>query len=173
MRITASQHNSPEQATSPTRRADMGDPDPGSDRRMAARGRYCRSAVSGPGIRVIELHVLGMQVQLLSINVGRQWPPSSSCRSPANAAHWRVDRTITVERRHGFVNRYGQPDFIKYGQLLLLLLSEALEWLRRTMQRGTACSEQLKPVLSTTASFRRGHIRRRPAGPVQNRKVTP
>jgi hypothetical protein len=151
----------------------MGDPDPGSDRRMAARGRYCRSAVSGPGIRVIELHVLGMQVQLLSINVGRQWPPSSSCRSPANAAHWRVDRTITVERRHGFVNRYGQPDFIKYGQLLLLLLSEALEWLRRTMQRGTACSEQLKPVLSTTASFRRGHIRRRPLGPVQNRKVTP
>jgi hypothetical protein len=154
----------------------MGDPDPGSDRRMAALSRYCRFwsfAVSGPGIRVIELHVLGMQVQLLSINMGRRWPPSSSCRSPANAAHWRVDRTITVERRHGFVNRYGQPDFIKYGQLLLLLLSEALEWLRRTMQRGTACSEQLKPVLSTTASFRRGHIRRRPAGPVQNRKVTP
>ena len=153
----------------------MGDPDPGSDRRMAL-SRYCRFwsfAVSGPGIRVIELHVLGMQVQLLSINMGWRWPPSSSCRSPANAAHGRVDRTITVERRNGFVNRYGQPDFIKYGQLLLLLLSEALEWLRRTMQRGTACSEQLKPVLSTTASFRRGHIRRRPAGPVQNRKVTP
>jgi hypothetical protein len=84
----------------------MGDPDPGSDRRMAARSRYCRfwsSAVSGPGIRVIELHVLGMQVQLLSINMGWRSPPLSPCRSPANAAHWRVDRTITVERRHGFV----------------------------------------------------------------------
>jgi hypothetical protein len=154
----------------------MGDPDPGSDRRMAARSRYCRfwsSAVSGPGIRVIELHVLGMQVQLLSINIGRQWPPSSSCRTPANAPHWRVDRTITVERRHGFVNRYGQRDFIKYGQLLLLLFSGVLECLRRTMRRRKACSEQLKPVLSTTAPSWRGHIRRRPSGPVQNRKVTP
>ena len=121
----------------------MGDPDPGSDRRMAARGRYCRSAVSGPGIRVIELHVLGMQVQLLSINVGRQWPPSSSCRSPANAAHWRVDRTITVERRHGFVNRYGQLYFTRNSQLLLLLLlSEVLERLR-TMQRGVVASSMV------------------------------
>ena len=124
----------------------MGDPDPGSDRRMAARSRYCRFwsfAVSGPGIRVIELHVLGMQVQLLSINMGRRWPPSSSCRSPANAAHWRVDRTITVERRHGFVNRYGQQDFIKNSQLLLLLLSEVLECLRRTMQRGVVPSSMV------------------------------
>jgi hypothetical protein len=88
----------------------MGDPDPGSDRRMAARSRYCRfwsSAAWGPGIRVIELHVLGIQVQLLSINMGRRWPPSSSCRGPANAALWRVDRTITVALRHRFVNRYG------------------------------------------------------------------
>ena len=86
----------------------MGDPDPGSNRRMAAPSRHRRfwsSAVPGPGIRVIELHVLGMQVQLLSINMGRRWPPSSSYRSPANAAHWRVDRTITVVRHHGFVNR--------------------------------------------------------------------
>ena len=121
----------------------MGDPDPGSDRRMAARSRYCRfwsSAVSGPGIRVIELHVLGMRVQLLSINMGRRWPPSSSCRSPANAAHWRVDRTITVDRRDGFVNRYGQQAFIKNSQLLLLLLSEALECLGRTIQHGLVAS---------------------------------
>ena len=58
----------------------MSDPDTGSDRRMAARSRYCRfwsSAVSGPGIRVIELHILWMQVQLLSINMGRCWPPSA------------------------------------------------------------------------------------------------
>jgi hypothetical protein len=109
----------------------MGDPNPGSDQRMAARSRYRRSAVSGPGIRVIELHVLGVQVQLLSINMGQGRPPSSPCRSPANAAHWPVDRTITVERRHGFAKRYGQRDFIKNGQLLLLLLSEVLECLRR------------------------------------------
>jgi hypothetical protein len=124
----------------------MGNPDPGSDRRMAARSRCCRfwsSAVSGPGIRVIELHVLGVQVQLLSINMGRRWPPSSPCRSPANAAHWRVDRTITVERRHGFVNHYGQQDFIKNSQLLLLLfLSEVLECLR-TMQRGVVATSMV------------------------------
>jgi hypothetical protein len=124
----------------------MGDPDPGSDRRMSARSRYCRcwsSAVSGPGIRVIELHILGMQVQLLSINMERRWPPSSSCRSPANAAHWRVDRTITVERRHGFVNRYGQLDFKKKSRLLLLLLlSDVLECLR-TMQRGVVASSMV------------------------------
>jgi hypothetical protein len=102
----------------------MGERDPGSDRRTAARSRSCRfwsSAVSCPGIRVIELHVLGVQVQLLSINMGRRWLPSSSCRSPANAAHWRVDRTITVERRHGFVNRYGQQYLIKNRELVLLL----------------------------------------------------
>ena len=82
----------------------MGDPDPASDRRMAARSRFCRiwsSAVSGPGIRVIELHILGMQVQLLSINMGWLLPPSSACRIPANTAYRRVDRTITVERRYG------------------------------------------------------------------------
>lgn len=124
----------------------MGNPDPGSDRRMAARSGFrgfWSSAVSGPGIRVIELHVLGMQVQLLTINMGRRWHPSSSCRTPVNAAHWRVDRTITVERRHGFVNRYGQLDFIKNDQLLvLLLLSEVLECLRM-MQRGAAASSMV------------------------------
>jgi hypothetical protein len=92
---------------------------------------------------VIELHILGMQVQLLSINMGRRWPASSSCRSPANAAHWRVDRTITVERRHCFVNRYGQLDFKKKSRLLLLLLlSDVLECLR-TMQRGVAASSMV------------------------------
>jgi hypothetical protein len=124
----------------------MGNPDPGGDRRMAARSRYRRFwsfAVSGPGIRVVELHVLGMQVQLLSINMGRRWPPSSSWRSPANAALWRVDRTITVARRHDLVNRYGQQDFITNSQLLLLLLSEALERLRRTMQRGVVASSMV------------------------------
>jgi hypothetical protein len=155
----------------------MGDPDPASDRHMAARSRFCRiwsSAVSGPGIRVIELHVLVMQVQLLSINMGWRWPPSSSFRSPANTAYWRVDRTITVQRRHGIVNRYGQLDFIKDSQLLLLLLlSEVLERLR-TMQRGVVASSMVarwkcrtshrsvqrraKPVLSTTASFWRSHF---------------
>jgi hypothetical protein len=159
----------------------MGDPDPASDRRMAARSR--------PGIRVIELHVLGMQVQLLSINMGWRWPPSNSCRSPANTPYWRVDRTITVERRHGFVNRYGQLDFIKDSQLLLLLLlSEVLECLR-TMQRGVVASSMVarwksrtshrsvhRPAeagASTTASFGRSHFPRRPLGPVQNRKMTP
>jgi len=132
----------------------MGDPDPGSDRPMSARSRFCRirsSVVSSPGIRVIELHVLGMQVQLLSINMGRRWPPSSSCRSPANAAYWRVDRTVTVERRHGFVNRYGQIDFIKNSQLLLLLLlSEVLECLR-TMQRGVVASSMVARWKSRTS----------------------
>jgi len=113
----------------------MGDPDPASDRRMAARSR--------PGIRVIELHVLGMQVQLLSINMGWRWPPSNACRSPANTPYWRVDRTITVERRHGFVNRYGQLGFITNSQLLLLLLlSDVLECLR-TMQRGVVASSMV------------------------------
>ena len=170
----------------------MGDPDPGSDRRMAARSRlhhFGSFVASGPGIRVVDLHCLGMQVQLLSINMGRRWPPSSSCRSPANAAHWRVDRTITVERRHGFVNRYEQQDCIKNSQLLLLLLSEVLQCLRRTMQRGVVASSMVarwkcrtshrrvqrpaEAVLSTTASFWRSHFLRRPLGPVQNRKVTP
>jgi hypothetical protein len=133
----------------------MGDPDPGSDRRMAARSRFCgiwSSAVSGPGIRVIELHVVGMQVQLLSINMGRRWPPSSSCRRPANAAPWRVDRTVTVERRHGFVNRYGQNDFTRNSQLLLLLLlSEVSQCLKRTMQRGVVASSMVARWKSRTS----------------------
>jgi hypothetical protein len=124
----------------------MRDPDPGSDRHLAARSGYCHfwsSAASGPGIRLIELHVLGMQVQLLSINIGRRWSPSSSCRSPANAAQWWVDWTITVQRRHGFVNRYGQQDFVKNSPLPLLFLSKVLECLRGTTQRGVVASSMV------------------------------
>ena len=124
----------------------MGDSDPGSGRLTKARSRHRRYrsfAASGPGIRVIELHILGMQIQLLSINMGRRWSPLSSCRSPANATHWRVDRTITVESRHGFVNRYRQQEFITNSQLLLLLLSEVLECLRRTMQLGLVASSMV------------------------------
>jgi hypothetical protein len=116
----------------------MGNPDSGSDRRMAARSRYRRfwpSAVSGPGIRVIELHVLGMQAQLLSINMG----------------HWRVDRSITVDTRDGFVRRYGQQAFIKNIQLLLLLL-EVLKCLRRTMQRRVVASSIVTRLKSHTAA---------------------
>jgi hypothetical protein len=132
----------------------MGDSDAGSGRLTPAgsrQRRVCSFAASGPGIRVIELNILGMQVQLLSINMGRCWPPSSFCRSPANAAHWRVDRTITVERRHGFVNRYGQLGFIKNSQLLLLVLSEVLECLRRTMQRGVVASSMVARWKSRTS----------------------
>jgi hypothetical protein len=57
--------------------------------------------------------------------------------------HWRVDRTITVENRLGFVTRYEQQDFIKQRQLLLLLLSEVLECLRRTMQLGLVVSSMV------------------------------
>ena len=99
----------------------MGDSDRGSARLAAASSR--------PGIRVIELHILGMQIQLLSINMGRRWPPLSSCRSPANATHWRVDRTITIERRQRFANRCGGYDLIKQRQLRLPL-SKVLECLR-------------------------------------------
>ena len=97
----------------------MNDSGPSDAQVMAARSRHRRfwSFVPlGPGIRVIEFHVFGTQVQVLSVNLGRRRSSVSSCGSPANAAHWRVDRTITVERRHGFVNRYGQQDFIKIGR---------------------------------------------------------
>ena len=95
----------------------MDDSDPGSGRLTPADSRhrrYCSFAASGPGIRVIELHILGMQIQLLSINMGRHWPPL---------------RTITVERCHCFANRCGRDDLIRQRKLLLLL-SEALEYLR-------------------------------------------
>jgi hypothetical protein len=55
----------------------MGDSDPGSGRLTPAGSRHRRFssfAAAGPGIRVIELHILGMQIQLLSINMGRRWP---------------------------------------------------------------------------------------------------
>ena len=115
----------------------MGDSDCGSGRLTPAGSRHRRFwsfAASGPGIRVIELHILGMQVQLLSINTGRRSSPERSCRSPANAAHSRVDRTITVERRHSFANRCGRGDLIKQRQLLQLL-SQVLECLRSAMWR--------------------------------------
>jgi hypothetical protein len=110
----------------------MGDSDSGSGRLTPAgsrHGRYCSFAASGPGIRMIELHILGMQIQLLSIKMGRRWPPLSPCRSLANATHWRVDRTITVERDHSSATRCGRNDLIKKRQLLPLL-SEVLECLR-------------------------------------------
>jgi hypothetical protein len=84
----------------------MGDSELGSRRHTQAGGRHRRFwsfAASGPGIRVIELHILGMQIQLLSINMGRRGSPLRSSRSPANAMHSRVDRTITVEWRHSFL----------------------------------------------------------------------
>ena len=115
----------------------MGDSDRGSGRLTAARSRhrhFCSFVASGPGIRVVDLHFLGMQVQLLSINMGRRRTPFGSRRSPVNAAHCRVDRTITVERRHSFVNRCGRGDRIKQSQLPLLV-SVALECLRRTIWR--------------------------------------
>ena len=115
----------------------MGDSDRESGRLTAvgSRHRHFRSFVaSDPGIRVVDLHILGMQVQLLSINMGRRRTPFGSRWSPANAAHCRVDRTITVERRHGFVNRCGRGDRIKQNQLPLLV-SEVLECLRRAIWR--------------------------------------
>ena len=115
----------------------MGDSDRGSGRLTAARSRhrhFCSFVASGPGIRVVDLHFLGMQVQLLSINMRRRRTPFGSRWSPANAAYWRVHRTITVERRHGFVNRCGRGDRIKQSQLPLLV-SKVLECLRRTIWR--------------------------------------
>jgi len=101
-------------------------------RLAAARSRrrhFCSFVASGPGIRVVDLHILGMQLQLLSINMGRRRTPFGSRWCPANAAHWRVDRTITVERHHDFVNRFVRGDHIKQSQLPLLA-SEVLEWWR-------------------------------------------
>jgi hypothetical protein len=102
----------------------MDDSGPGDGRVMAARSRHRRLwsfVASGPGIRMVELHILGTQVQLLSINMGRRRPPVSPCWSPANAAHRRVDRTITVERRHRFESHCRRDDLIKQSQRLLLL----------------------------------------------------
>ena len=110
----------------------MGDSDAGSGRLTPAGSRHRRFAASSPGIRVIELHFLGMQVQLLSINMGRRLNAARSCRSPANATHSRVDRTITVERRHSLANRWGRGDLIKQRQLLPRL-SEVLECLRNAV----------------------------------------
>jgi hypothetical protein len=115
----------------------MDDSRPGDGRVMAARSRHRRFwsfVASGPGIRVVELHMLGTQVQLLSINVGGHRPPVSSCWSPASAAHRQVDRTIIIERRRGCVNHCGRGVLIKQSQLQLQL-SDLLECLRRTMWR--------------------------------------
>jgi hypothetical protein len=116
----------------------MNDSGPSDGRVMAARSRHRRFwpfAASGPGIRVNEFHILGTQVQVLSINMGRPRRPSESpCWSPANAEHRRVDMTITVERRRGFVNHCGRGVLIVQSQLPLQL-SDLLESLRRMMWR--------------------------------------
>ena len=115
----------------------MNDSGPSDGQVMAARSRHRRfwSFVAlGPGIRVIEFHVFGTQVQLLSINMGRRRPFVRSCWSPANAEHRRVDMTITVERRRGFVNHCGRSVLIMQSQLLLQL-SDLLECLRRARWR--------------------------------------
>jgi hypothetical protein len=70
----------------------------------------CQSPASSPDIRVIELHILGIQVRLRSINTGpqRRWPPSRSRCRPPNAAHRRGKKTINVELEYGFVTRCGR-----------------------------------------------------------------
>jgi hypothetical protein len=115
----------------------MNDSGPRDGRVMAARRRHhslWSFVAPGPGIRVIEFHILGTQVQLLSINVGRRWPLLSSWRSPAKKEHRRVDMTITVERRRGFVNHCGRGILVWQYQLLLQL-SDLLEGLRRVIWR--------------------------------------
>jgi hypothetical protein len=99
----------------------MDDSDRGSGRLTPARSRHrhFRSlGASDPGIRVVDLHILGMHVQLLAINTGRR----------------RSDWTITVERHHGFANRCERSDYVKRSQLPLLLL-EVLVCLMRTIWR--------------------------------------
>jgi len=128
----------------------MGDFERRDGRLAAARSPHRRLwsfAASGPGIRVIELDILAIRVQVLSINMGRGRPPVSSYWSPANAGLRRVDRTVTIERRHSFAKRCGRTDLIKHSQRLRLL------------------SEMLKR--------RRSPFRRRSLWPVPNRKVTP
>ena len=115
----------------------MNDSGPSDAQVMAARSRHRRFwsfGALGPGIRVIEFHVFGTQVQLLSINIGRRGPSVRSCWSPANAEHRRVDMTITVERRRGFVNHCGRSVLIMQSQLLLQL-SDLLECMRRARWR--------------------------------------
>lgn len=109
----------------------MNESGPGDGRVIAERSRQRRFwsfVAPGPGIRVIELHILGTRVQLLSINMGRRRPSVSSCWSPANTGHRRVDMTITVERSRGFVNHCGQGVLIKQSQRLLLLW-EVASWM--------------------------------------------
>ena len=107
-------------------------------RQLVADTAACQSAASSPGIRVIELHILGIQVQLRSIYTGRlrRWPPSSSYWSPANAAHRRAKRTITLKRDDSFVNSCGQSILIKQSQRRLPL-SEVLGCLRRRMHNSS------------------------------------
>jgi hypothetical protein len=94
-----------------------------NSRQRVADTVACQSAASSPGIRAIELHILGVRVRLRSISAGRlrRWPSSSSYWSPANAAYRRAKRTITVERDEDFVNRCGRSVLIKKIQSLLLL----------------------------------------------------
>jgi hypothetical protein len=112
----------------------MNESGPGDSRVVAARSRHRRFwsfVAPGAGIRVIEFHILGTQAQLLSINMGRRWPPLSSWRSPANTEHRRVDMTITVERRRGFVNHCGRGVLIEQSRRLLLLWEVAFLMIAR------------------------------------------
>lgn len=112
----------------------MNDSGPGDGRVMAARSRHRRFwsfVAPGPGIRVIELHILGTQVQLLSINMGRRRPSVSACWSPANTEHRWVDMTITVERRRGFVNHCGRGVLIEQSRRLLLVWEVAFLMIAR------------------------------------------
>ena len=93
--------------------------------RAAADSRQSVAAALSPGIRVIELHILGIRVELRSIDLGRPgcWPPSS----------WHAERTITVELDEGLVNRWGR--MILMHSRRLLLSSEILGCPRRMMWR--------------------------------------
>jgi hypothetical protein len=80
----------------------MGDsnPDAADSRQRVVHTVALQSAALSPRIRVIELHILGIQVQLRSIKMGRhrRRPRLSSFWSPANAA--KPDRELLDRARH-------------------------------------------------------------------------
>jgi hypothetical protein len=98
-------------------------------RQRVADAVACQSAATSPGIRAIELHILGIRVRLRSINTERlrRWPPSSYYWRAAYAAYRRAKRTITVERDECFMNRCGRSILIKKSKRLLLLLGSVEE----------------------------------------------
>ena len=84
----------------------------------SSRGRVVRTAGSrpaavDPGMRVVELHILGLQLRSIKIGRRRRWSCSRFCWSPANALHWWPKRTSTVEPDEGLVNRCGRRVLIK------------------------------------------------------------